>query len=289
MQTAELTLEEMADQVEHLLDVRKGDTDYVGISKPSDFGDHFKINGRVYRIYPAEKHPIPIFPIDAPPKYIELPDLQHLRAFVFQLDKATERLCQLQDIFPLERFPIELNRMRNFGSKGVAYIFEAGTMFVHKLVESAETESFLAACLDVQSQWFHELIHRIRINYKDADDRSEVVPLLGEFLYDPKNNTENEWVKELPYGSIECGIGDYTGNWITASKLLLWELKQLNPDLKTPDSLEGQMELIAGLQNLYVDVLQEQRDNILAKYLPMEIRAIEQAASDYAKELNLKF
>jgi hypothetical protein len=231
---------------------------------------------------------------------IEHPDPQLLRAFVYQLDIAANRMESIID-YNKKFFIIQIEKQEAFSSNepcvipgvdGLQSTVFIGKNFIQELSKSFKSENYPVVSTDIQSRFFHELVHEHRKKFFDTT--AESITQLGEFLYDPKTNeNRNENFKitadfmfiHLKYG----GFDSHTIEWVNISKILLWEYKQLNPNFSIPTSLEDQRQLVAALHLFYKDVLQEQRDKILKTYITKSEREIRDIASDYGKKLGLKF
>jgi hypothetical protein len=137
----------------------------------------------------------------------------------------------------------------------------------------------------------HELIHDFRGKLAYGYQFSELLPQLGDFLYDPTNESskmddflgriERMSTKER-YKEVKVGMGNMF-------KLLLWEYKEMHPSFKVPELEEEQMALLKKLPSLYEKVPPEQRDAILKKYLLLSDKDIMGELWHITNELGLKF
>ncbi|NYZ76236.1 hypothetical protein H0N98_03225 [Candidatus Micrarchaeota archaeon] len=253
----------------------------------------FEINGRIYgvRLKGSGKH-----------------DTTSLKAFVYQLDKAAEKMSNIAEGYERKTFPIEI-----FGGHGMfasnEHITRIGEEHLKELSESFKHGDYNTAG-EIQSIFFHELIHHFRGDIygaiKPSSKSNESMPILGDFLYNPKrkefvdlfNNPESHEVyQELSVSAFERirtgkglpGYRSHDKDWVNISKILLWEYKQLHPEFSIPESLLGQMKLVSRLPDLYENIPQEQRDAILKKYIKLPDEDIEKVATGRGRELKLKF
>ena len=119
--------------------------------------------------------------------------------------------------------------------------------------------------------------------------------LIGELLYDPKNNTRSNQVFEsLSESTFENLRGNkpldsYETEWLKMSKILLWEYKHAVSGFAIPQPLEGQEVAVRALPNLYSSLTEEKRDAIIRKYLLKSDGELDAIALFYGKSLGLKF
>ena len=302
-----MTLGEMASEVELLEGAeREMALEPYHPEVRRDFQKCLRIDGKLYALHG---------------KKVEWPSPDALRAFVFNLETAANRLKRIYELIsqkegparfstvfgdvPIEQcsgfvtLDLEIDKSINFHRFGR---MAAGVMYPRGLEERAETDRFHPFCIRTQSEYFHELIHNQRedhiVNGKPLSDLTETLSQLGEFLYDPENNpTRNEvfgMLAEEISGHLKEGksLGSYANYaiaWMDDAKILIWEAKQLDPSIEIPSSLDGQMEMLKRLPEMFFRTTQEQRDAIMAKYLPMPVKKIQKAADSCAGELGLKF
>lgn len=182
------------------------------------------------------------------------------------------------------------------GSKLEVYYSDA-----KQLLLAVETDRFETMCTAAESQYIHEIIHGF--------DRSEALPQLAEFLYDPVHNTErnqkvfnylSEILSRVIFGVVkEDDLEENESHlvaWREVAKLLLVEYQQFNHNFVIPEDVEEQLRLLMQLPTLYSSVPQEKRDIILKKYLTPEnlgednaLQRIRKIAQENGERLGLKF
>lgn len=229
-----------------------------------------------------------------------LPPSVSVNAFICQLDIATKRILLILRNTGYElgnKFPLRFTDIQNFRVGKGGWVVDVGVKHVYDLVKSTYEGTSRKTCVDIQSQYFHELIHRVQLDLFES--AGETIPQLGEFLYDPKNNENRNQLfrsatKEVIEGKLEGkrpmvgGLG-YNSSWAVDLRLLLWEYKQLKPRFFVPSLREDQIKLILDLPSLYARVSQEQKNAILAKYITKHEDEVAKISMEYAKELGLLF
>ncbi len=248
----------------------------------------FEINGRYFRV-----------------EYSKPLDIKLLKAVVYQLNVAVDELSKIagynEEVF--------LIRIRSIGDRrqppafGLEYESErealpiisipldygGGGDFV-SLALSFESGNYQEVSRAFRASLRHELIHRFRDRIGEAMDW-ELLPLFGDFLYDPNASGREESIRNIEHISKKTKYEkqEYTLYRADAFKLLLWEYGRLNPDFKVPALEEEQVKLIKQLPSLYDKVSPEQRDEILKKYLMLPDKDIMQRLAGITMQLDLKF
>lgn len=225
-----------------------------------------------------------------PPCSIE----EAVKLFVIPLEKAAERANYIFETNQKE-FDLQALNIPNFSvSQFLGARVSFGYKYLEDLVNSFNANDFNKTRLNIESQYFHEQIHHLGFC-------KENLPLFGEFLYDPKNNSMRNSVfaqhsQDLGKTTKTESLAPYINEWRNASILLLKEYTLLNPTFRLPQTHEKQIELVTSLPKLYEHVSKKDRDKIMKKYihynadaeLPVDNK-IEEIASDYAKELRIKY
>ncbi len=215
------------------------------------------------------------------------------RALVFQLNHAVGRLSGICEIPEHPFFPIMYRSEAGFGT-GTGYVIWVGKWHLDQLSKSAGTDHGLRVCLSIQSQYFHELIHRVRIGSPD-EDYQEILPLLGEFLYDPASNA----LRNLEFAVLSALLkknllsGSFTdrycSDWMTVTRILLWEHAQRGKGFNVPSSLEAQLEMLQVLPLLFHDMEARERDDIVRRYMLLPIEEVKRVSEELGAELSLDY
>ncbi|MCX6776746.1 MAG: hypothetical protein NTY73_02100 [Candidatus Micrarchaeota archaeon] len=245
----------------------------------------FEINGRIYGItYNEGVRPL---------------DLTVIKAFIYQLDVAASRFPTIEGCDPYTYSGKQLPIFVDKGSLGYFQFYNSFQIRIGRddIEELAKfPKDYKDISMLIQSGAFHEYIHMLQVDLclnkmMPRGSASELVSQLGEFLYNPK---ENKLVNDNFKGYVEGfrkgeKIGEHGSDWITMTKILLWEYRQLTPSFSIPESREAQIDLISKLDSLYADMPQKQRDEIIKKYVVLSHDEIEKRSAACSKELNLKF
>ncbi len=225
------------------------------------------------------------FGVLAEPAYtgeIFLPDEKLLCAFVSELNAAVQRLNEIVPSSRLE-FPVRIQTSQSNMSTFSGYLIDIGDCYVKDLSASFDRGDYKEVSTCIQSEYFHELIHDRRRDRAD-EDMLELLPLLGEFLYDPTSNEyRNKVFQKLGHEVMESYLKNtllteqnrYIEAWAVISQLLLFEYSRLDNAFTVPSVFEERMALIIGLPELYKTVSQEKRDEILRKYLDRPCEELE--------------
>lgn len=225
-----------------------------------------------------------------------------LGAFVSELNAAARRLS---GIVSSDRwsFPVTIQTGQQNMSSDFGDSIHVGDCYVRGLSSASERGDYTAVASCIQSEFFHELIHNFRASEPHEDYR-ELLPLLGEFIYDPANNAYRNDVfrkmgEEARQAILEQGKMDspkmlfgrpaYENEWLALSKVLVWEYSRIDENFSVPQTLEGQLAVVVELPGPYKTVPQEARDAILRKYLTRPCEEIERLLAEYGKELGLKY
>ena len=239
---------------------------------------------------------------------VSLLNEDQLRAFFYELSVAVSRMKEVLPEYGRRLFPVRLRKQDNMDVGSGGFLVSIDNTRPRRLAESLQGGTYQAVSTELQSEYFHELLHGVRIDLADDgvighDDLSEAIPELGEFLYDPAKNVErNKVYRVLGSNVVACetmkkfkNLEDlayqdrHDQGWLPISRLLIGERQKLKPSFVVPQDLEGQYNLLVNLPDAFRDIPQAQRDGILRKYIKADMRDIEQASLAYGKELGLKF
>lgn len=272
---------------------------FIGRRFPEDAT--FTINGRIFGVV-VSANPF----AKAPYNRIQMPDAEALKAFIFQLDAAVTRLSGILSPSAYNKgdlYPIELTHQTNMSVPGLGGDqVSASISYVNTLAESFERGDYAQVSAAIQSQYFHEQVHDLRREI--LDDSRELLPLMGEFLYDSANNEYRSDVFRkmgeearralLESGEMESrkllfGMPSYESEWVILSRILIWEYSRIDPGFSVPKTLEEQLAAVVGLPELYKNIPQESRDAILKKYITMPCEEIERLSAEYGKELGFGY
>jgi hypothetical protein len=252
----------------------------------------FGIKGRIYGVNCLEG--------------VEQHDPKVLKAFIYHLDIATERLLSILESSSnpnsskrlLRRVPLNITNDDSMLWSGLR--INCGKNYLDEFAKNLGHGNYLTVVAELEADFFHELIHVSR--GLSANPLSESLSLLGELLYDPKNNSRfvglaNKLTDEVDSGRYlhepvfwgKYEANDHIRSWKVVAEILLWEYKQLHPNFSVPKSRADQIKLLYELPSRFAEFSQEQRDAILKEYFRKDDVQIERIASDNGKKLNLKF
>lgn len=223
---------------------------------------------------------------------------EKIKGFLELLHNAVERLRGITKIPDEPYFPIcFVENMQGFGTFS-GFGIDIGLEYPQQFADAPDCAGCGIVRASVESQYFHELLHRVRLDRVD-EDRRELFPMMGEFLYDPAKNIErnsvfvemgSEIVRILKKGMPWCFSGDrYLPGWVSVSRILLFEAKELGAIVPIPGSLDAQLEIFGRLPELFASFGVEERDGILKRYLPLSIREIEEISLGCGQRLGLLY
>ncbi len=284
MEKLPIFLEQKASQVKQLSPfevVERLKTATPEVKKEFPVNCTFEINGRICGIDRSA--------------FVETPDSQSLRLFVYQLAEAIKRMREIVEGYNPQFFRIHLiPEVGWFGSITDDEV-TVGINHVRDLAEVYTIGSYQIVSVQMQSRFFHEVIHCFRKEIRES------VSMLGEFLYDPIGNEDYnatlERVSERMFSLVRKGESIkepsfsycHELGWRKTSKILLWEYGQIDSNFSIPKSLYGQERRVSRCLSLYKYVPKEQRDAILREYIPKSEEDIDNVCKRYTEELNLKF
>lgn len=131
----------------------------------------------------------------------------------------------------------------------------------------------------IESQYFHEFIHQICDEDFLDNDTIEELTLLGEFLYNPKDNkmrnhevfnalSEQIFNEENLKENNKWGVYHKAYKTVT-SKILLNELMERGY-ITPPISEQTIQSILSNIDKPFSEMTENERDEILIKYLPMK-------------------
>lgn len=159
---------------------------------------------------------------------------------------------------------------------------EIGIIYIEKLIQAIlekNEEIILDTKTQIESQYFHELIHHICDEEFLDNDTIEELTLLGEFLYNPKHNKTRNYELFNAFSEQLFNEQNLKKNkkWsiyheaykTVTSKILLKELMERG--LITPPITDKVAQsILSNIDEAFSELSDEDRDDILIKYLPMK-------------------
>lgn len=197
-------------------------------------------------------------------------------------------------------FPFAITPQHNFSASffggdqvkfGEKYLYE-----IAKSVLSKDEASLKRILISVESQFFHELLHHLTDeDYLDTGGREEM-PLLGEFLYNPGENSErNEVFRGNNKAILNEEDAKASGKWFEIYDrpwqkidvvILLHELIELGVISSEEKNWE---KILQELPQYYSQVPEEQRMAILKKYVVLPKADLYKTCDQIAREHNFMF
>ena len=254
------------------------------------FSNSFEISGDIFGVEFEEASNVLV---RKPPKVV-------LGRFMELLHNAVERLRRITEISRQAHFPISFDKHGDFAT-GCGYLIEIGVKYLEEFRKTQECEQCLETRASIESQYFHELLHRVRLYRQDEDGR-EMVPMMGEFLYDPQmNKVRNEVFKQLGtnLGQLLKSTSHpdhtkdvhspYLRDWVHVSRILLFQYKMLHTDFSLPSSASEQVGVVEHLASLFQSVDAKTRDEILKRFVHLSASDIETISADCKMRLGLHY
>ena len=251
------------------------------------FSNSFEISGDVFGVIFEE---IPGASMCRPPQNV-------IGGFVERLHNAVERLRIIIEIPRLAHFPIKFETRKNFATFS-GFLTNIGVEYLEEYAKTQECQRCLETGASIESQYFHELLHRVRRDRLDEDARV-LIPMMGEFLYDPQmNRFRNEFFEQL---GIELGqllqstshpnysYDVYLRDWVHISHILLFQYKMLYTDFTVPSSRSEQVGVVERLPVLFQSVDAKTRNEILRKFMLLSANEIETISSYCQQQLGLHY
>lgn len=221
------------------------------------------------------------------------------------LQRAASKYRALKSNFGFEYegfLKLEINEGKNFSSSAAGGdLIYMGGIYLDQLLRSILDEdykAFKAAEKTIEAQYFHEFIH-LANNNEFENDTIEELTLLAELLYDPLFNIDGNDLFNRYFGTRILDEENLRGQdkWSEAydtaykqvtSKILLYEL-YLRGKIKLPLSFEDQKLILTNISEYYCEISEEERDEILRKYLPKSKGDLYDLGKRITEEIGLSY
>lgn len=225
---------------------------------------------------------------------------QAMKRYASLREMVAPQLRRQEELFA--GVPIQFSKQRNFStSRFGGDLVTAPTHVLERIGSALETRNGVElrrVMSAIGSLFFHETLHRLTDEEGLNTDAYEEITLLGEFLYDPKENTERNKVfnkyTEMAFGLEQNGekvegLNEYQRFWKRlAIPILLKELVERGEILPPENPTEFKTAALE-LPHHYTRLSEEERMKVLAKYAVMQRSQLYRAGKDAIEKMSLRY